>query len=351
MLTKHFLFWYTVLSDRVAEACEACDQGSSCGDSLLYYGGVMPKPFLCYEDQIKKLVNEKGLVISDTKYAIDMLKQIGYFGLISGYKLPFKNLTTKKYKDGTRLEDIVALYKFDENLRELFLKYILQVERHVRSLLSYYFTEKYGEQQGHYMDLANYTKEPRLQQDVNRLISTLTKLATSNTDYPYINHQRSSYGNVPLWVLMNGVTFGTLSKFYSLVTPDLKAKVSKNFLGVNEKQLEQFLSVMTKFRNVCAHNERLFTYRTMNDIPDTLLHSKLGITRKGTTYVNGKNDLFSVVIALRYLLPNESFRKFKASLVRIIRHYLKNTTALTEEDVLSRMGFPPNWSRITRYSR
>lgn len=98
MLTKHFLFWYTVLSDRVAEACEACDQGSSCGDSLLYYGGVMPKPFLCYEDQIKKLVNEKGLVISDTKYAIDMLKQIGYFGLISGYKLPFKNLTTKNTK-------------------------------------------------------------------------------------------------------------------------------------------------------------------------------------------------------------------------------------------------------------
>ena len=351
MLTKHFFAYILCSVIELQKPVGPATGGVPAGTPFYTFGGIMPKPFLCYEDQIEKLVNEKGLVISDAKYATDMLKRIGYFGLISGYKFPFKNPTTKKYIDGIRFEDIVALYKFDENLRELFLKYILQVERHVRSLLSYYFTEKYGEQQIHYMNPANYRTEPRFQQDVNRLISMLTKLATTNTDYPYINHQRNTYGNVPLWVLMNGVTFGTLSKFYSLVTPDLKAKVSKNFIGVNEKQLEQFLSVMTKFRNVCAHNERLFTYRTMNDIPDTPLHKKLGIHQKGTTYINGKNDLFSVVIAFRYLLPNEEFRKFKTSLAKIIRHYTGNTTALTEEEVLSYMGFPACWATISRYSR
>ena len=39
-----------------------------------------------------------------------MLTQIGYFSLIGGYKSPFKNPTTQKYKNGTRFEDIVALY-------------------------------------------------------------------------------------------------------------------------------------------------------------------------------------------------------------------------------------------------
>ena len=39
-----------------------------------------------------------------------MLTQIGYFSLIGGYKTPFKKPTTQKYKDGTRFEDIVALY-------------------------------------------------------------------------------------------------------------------------------------------------------------------------------------------------------------------------------------------------
>ena len=46
----------------------------------------------------------------------------------------------KKYIDGTTFEDIVALYEFDENLRELFLKYLLKIEQNMRSQLSYYFT-------------------------------------------------------------------------------------------------------------------------------------------------------------------------------------------------------------------
>lgn len=73
------------------------------------------------------------------------MRLIGYFALIGGYKSPFKNPTTKKYRDGIVFDDIVALYKFDENLRELFLKYILWIERNIRSLLSYYFTEKFGD--------------------------------------------------------------------------------------------------------------------------------------------------------------------------------------------------------------
>ena len=80
----------------------------------------MAKPFLTYDGQIEKLEKEKNLVITDREYAELMLKQIGYFGLISGYKDLFKNKTTNKYKDGTTFEDILALYKFDENLRELF---------------------------------------------------------------------------------------------------------------------------------------------------------------------------------------------------------------------------------------
>ena len=64
----------------------------------------------------------------------------------------------------------------------------------------------------------------------------------------------------------------------------------------------KYLKVLTLYRNVCAHNERLFSYHTYIDIPDTLLHKKLGISKNGSKYIYGKNDLFSVVIAFRYLL-------------------------------------------------
>ena len=309
----------------------------------------MAKPFLSFEEQINNLENEKGLVIADRAYAERMLREIGYFGLIGGYKSPFKNPTTKKYNDGVAFEDIVALYKFDENLRELFLKYILQFERHIRSLLSYYFTEKHGEQQSGYLTASNYDSNPKRRNDVGKLIGTLDKLANHNSDYPYINHQRTAYGNVPLWVLVNGLTFGTLSKFYALVTPDIRVKISKNFDGVNEKQLGQYLKVITKFRNVCAHNERLFSYQTKNDIPDTVLHQKLSIPQKGTQYLYGKRDLFSLVIAFRYLLPESDFKKFKHSLSRIFTHYFASTASLSETTVYGMMGFPANWKDITRY--
>ncbi len=98
----------------------------------------MPKPFLTYTQQIDKLRNEKNLIIDDENSAIDTLHQIGYFKLIGGYKHLFKNKTTGKYKDNTHFEDIVALYTFDEALRELNLKYILKAEQHLKSLISYH---------------------------------------------------------------------------------------------------------------------------------------------------------------------------------------------------------------------
>ena len=311
----------------------------------------MAKPFLSFDDQIKYLEEDKSLIINDHTYAKSMLKQIGYFGLISGYKTPFKNPTTQKYCDGVTFDNIVALYKFDENLRELFLKYLLQIERHIRSLLSHHFTEKYGESQVHYLNKSNYENTAKNKTDIDKLVNMLDKLANHNHDYPYINHQRNKYSNVPLWVLVSCLTFGSLSKFYILSTQDLRAKISKNFDGVNEKQLHQYLTVITKVRNVCAHNERLYSYHTKDAIPDTPLHAKLGISKKGTEYKYGKRDLFALVIAFRYLLPNDDFKKFKKSLIRIIKHYLKTSSFLTENELNKMMGFPNNWKQITKFKK
>ena len=55
----------------------------------------MPKPFLTFEAQISYLETDKNLMIQDHDYAKTMLKRIGYFSLIGGYKVPFKNPTTR----------------------------------------------------------------------------------------------------------------------------------------------------------------------------------------------------------------------------------------------------------------
>ena len=308
----------------------------------------MPKPFLTYEQQLIKLRDEKHIVIADEAETLCKLQQVGYYSLVSGYKHLFRLPAQKIYKDGTAFEELVSLYEFDEALRELFLHYLLHIERHVRSLLSYYFTEKYGEAQSAYLLKTNYNYVRKHQQGIDRLVHELQKL-TLTTQHSYIAYQQNTYHNVPLWVLVNALTFGTLSKMYFFFPFDLQSKVSKNFAHVNEKQLGQFLAVMTKFRNVCAHNERLFSYRSKDAIPDMELHAKLGIPKGRGLYQCGKNDLFAVVIAFRYLLPKQEFLVFKRALTTRIDNFLKSTTHISEEELLHAMGFPVNWKKISLY--
>lgn len=165
------------------------------------------KTFSTFDEQIEHLKSEKHLIITDETYAKDVLMRIGYFPLFGGYKHLFRTPLTKKYKEGTTFNEIVALYEFDSNLRELFFKYLLQIERHMRSLMSYYFSEKYGESQAAYLDENSYNNSRRNHKIISRLISTL-QWAVNTTDYDYINYYRINYNNIPLWVLSNVLTFG-----------------------------------------------------------------------------------------------------------------------------------------------
>ena len=80
----------------------------------------MAKPFLTYEQQIAHL-SSKNMIINNPQFAKQMLMEIGYFSLIIAYKNSFKNPTTKNYDDDVTFEDIVLLYRFDEELRHAFL--------------------------------------------------------------------------------------------------------------------------------------------------------------------------------------------------------------------------------------
>ena len=114
------------------------------------------KEFLTFSQQIKHLKFDKQLDIANEKSAEELLQRIGYFSLIDGYKELFRIPFTKKSKPGTAFDEIVALYQFDSELRELFLKYLLQIERHIGNLIAYYFVELHGTSQAEYMNPANY---------------------------------------------------------------------------------------------------------------------------------------------------------------------------------------------------
>jgi len=311
----------------------------------------MSKEFMTYDQQINKLKNEKGLFIGDETHAKEVLKRNSYYSLISGYKEIFKNKITKKYKDGVCFEDIESLYEFDRALREVFLNYILKVETQIKSLISYSFCEKYGEQQQEYLQHSNYEYRGRNKKDINKLIGILGRYVNDNEEYTYINHARKAHNNIPLWVLMNALTFGNVSVMYKNLTQDLKIKISREYKSVNESQLESLLKYVVRYRNVCAHGERLFSYRNRESIPNFLLHEKMAIEKKGAQYKYGKHDLFAVVIALKYMLGKEEFVIFKNKLAYLLMKYFQEEHGIARERMLAYMGFPENWASITRYRK
>lgn len=70
------------------------------------------------------------------------------------------------------------------------------------------------------------------------------------------------------------------------------------------------------------------------------------IGEKKKQYAKGKNDLFAVVIVLKYLLSDEEFCEFIEELRVIIEKLLEETNMIQVNQIYKYMGFPENWLEI-----
>ena len=95
------------------------------------------KPYL-EREQLVVLLREKGMRIGDETCATECLGRIGYYRL-SGYWHPFKLRgdghgpeDAEKFREGTSMESILALYEFDSRLRSLVLEGVEAIEISLR---------------------------------------------------------------------------------------------------------------------------------------------------------------------------------------------------------------------------
>ena len=238
---------------------------------------------------------------------------MSYFSLVDNYKDIFTHKPSGKYLHGVTFEEITAFYYFDEELRILFLKYILHVEQYLKSMLAYYFCEKHGTQQSAYLSVKNYNCTPKNLSQINHLITALVNTISLPSHYRYITHYVKTYDNVPLWITVNALTFGQISKMYQYTTSDIRSKISLNFSNISEIHLHQLIRILANCRNICAHNECLYSFQINEAIPDMPSHKELKLPQKNGQYSIGKKDLFAVVIARilprKYYFPKWDFQQ------------------------------------------
>lgn len=306
----------------------------------------MEKVFKTVHEQIK-LLKSRQLKIENINSALKILENNNYYYLINGYKNLFIDFSsnTEKYIDGTTIEEIYDLYEFDRKIRIIFLEYILLIERKIDTYIAYEFSKEHGYKDYLIPDNFDYNKKnkkivDKLLKDIN--LEILHQYKNSNK---MIKHYIDTYNYIPLWVLIRILSFGKVSKFYSIMKQKEKNKISKKF-NIKSEILKIYLTNLGEIRNICAHDEKLYDVSLRFKISSNSYHSMLKIEKVKGNYKNGVQDLFSIVLILKIMLEKEQFNKFYKSLIKNIQELKKKINNIEFIKVLDKMGFPKNYKKL-----
>lgn len=308
------------------------------------------KTFKTYSQQLDSL-EAKGLVISDRSAALDTIRRVSYFALISGYKVPYRTDARDRYQEGVTFDELVALYEFDNTLSTLFLSSILACERHLKTAYGYHFAQKHGAYPDAYLNPKSYDWGDEDSREGIRGLISLLKGHLRNQDDPhgYIDHYNVNYNKVPIWVLMHSVTFGELAHLYRYAQDDLRNVLCTEFPSMKSRHLPGVLSFLKDVRNNCAHAEPLYTLRAKKRLPVLGLHESLGLVEDGSaerTCRSGQNDPFGALVALRYFLAPKRFGRLVDRTGTLLDDFFSEERWITRSQLLDLMGFPDNWRDV-----
>jgi len=280
---------------------------------------------ISFDDQVHRLISHK-MDIVDNDLAKQVLSEINYYRF-TGYALQFRDKENPDdYLPGASFENVFRLHQFDTELRCILKQYLDTVELYARSQIAYGFSLSKcldPPHDQHYNSTNFFNKDSH-----NRIVITsLDHELENNRDSLFVIHHKSKYGGrMPLWVMVELMSFTNLSKFYSAMYFSEQDAIAKN-MGSTRQTLKNHLHCIANLRNKVAHAGRLYNVE-LN--PPIML---------GRSYLQHNpniqaNTLFAYVIAIMRRIPyNADKSAFAKALTNVI---VKYSDCLE----LSRLGFP-----------
>ncbi|MED4402082.1 Abi family protein [Metabacillus fastidiosus] len=316
------------------------------------------KPFQTHIQQIR-ILRGRGLTIKNGSYAMRTLENEGYYNVINGYKDLFLVLnangsyaTPEQYIPCATFEEIYKLYILDRELINILLKYLLIFEKSVKSKISYRFSQKFKLANA-YLDMKNFTNNTNQLKQVLKLITTLSNVITNHSDRNGpIKHYLDSHQEIPLWVLSNNLTLGNIQNFYMCLDDPLKDQIAQDFSKIYKKtynvnlqlpkdSLIDVLKTANLFRNVCAHEERLYSFNLNRPARSRHNSNLLNIPNH---YLSG--NLFTMVAYLKLVIAKKEHKFLISSLSQLFNKFQHDFTSINFNQILNQMGFPPNWKSL-----
>ncbi|MDD2505319.1 MAG: Abi family protein [Bacilli bacterium] len=310
------------------------------------------KEFKTVKEQIN-ILKSRGLIIDNETEVSKILEVENYYNLINGYKELFiekDNDLNEKFIENTDFNEIYVLYLYDRNLRNIFMKYVLNIENYLKTRIVYEFSSHYGHTD--YLKQENFNNVDKYKiEAIDKLINDIN-LDIENQKLngkDMLVHYSNNHKYIPLWVLSIIITFGKLSKFYQLMKNKQQCAISKNY-NLNPYVIITYMKSLTIVRNLCAHAERLYNIRLKSKIHDDDIHKKLNLMKNASgNFVQGNNDLFSIVIILKKLLSKEEFEIFFRELTIETDIIISKIDKSDSKQLLKAMGFPKNYKDILNY--
>lgn len=281
------------------------------------------QPSMTIDEQIENL-KEIGLRIENEANAKRILNDISYFRLVKAYGLNLKS-KNENYDGSVTFEQIVELYLFNANFRQILFPKIEQIEINVRCRVSNYFAERYGVLG--YLQKDNFANEKYY----DMFLLDIEEELRRNARAPFVQNFQENYegGQLPIYALVEVFSFGTLSKFYKNMLNSDKKAVAKTF-GVGYTYLESWLESISYVRNICAHYGRLYNAKLSKTPMLYKEYSEVGI---------GNNRIFGVLLCMKILLRSDShWNMFVDQMEMLFEKY--------EKVDIKTMGFTKEWKKL-----
>ncbi|MGM9841015.1 MAG: Abi family protein, partial [Candidatus Limisoma sp.] len=201
------------------------------------------------------LLQQRGLEIDEPQRVSHYLLNIGYYRL-SAYMYPFLRppKTEHHFKQGSKFQDALNLYRFDKKLRLFLFNEIEKVEISLRSTVANLVAKE--------TDNIFWMTDATMFANGNKFRKTmdLVDKELRNSKEEFIIHFKEKYSNPypPAWILVEILPLGVVTRIYeNLADNSLRKKIAARF-GLSVPVFTSWITVITLTRNACCHHARVW---------------------------------------------------------------------------------------------
>lgn len=197
------------------------------------------------------------MIIQDEKKAAEILGDIGFYRL-GFYMFPFEksfpNLKGRNHKfiPSTTFTDVVELYYFDFELRQILIRALNRIEVNIKSRLINHVSLLHVNSPTWFVDTSIVATD--FAADFENIYRPIKENSVIKRHHnKYINDKYA-----PAWKTMEFLTLGTLCRLYnSIKSEQTKTEIAAHY-GCTINTFENYLTTIRVIRNKCAHSACLY---------------------------------------------------------------------------------------------